>query len=190
MRLNLGCGDYPIRGWDNWDADPEVPADRHHHVPPIPLPDGSVEEVYMGHLLEHVEPEEATALLAECRRVLQPGGILGVVVPNTRKILAHYLAEDHTEVEVPYRVYWNLDDLDSVCAVFLYSTIQPSRHKWAYDSRTLFATLERAGFRVDSMIRPDDPRLSVPSWWDLGYSCHKPVLRAEPVPQPAEVAAP
>ena len=176
LRLNLGAGRYPLPqavGWQNWDADPETPADRHVRVPPIPLAEGSVAEVYMGHLLEHFEPPEASDLLRECHRVLVPGGALGVVVPNTRKVLAHYLAGDHTEVEVPERVFWNLDDLDAVCRVFLFSTIQPSRHRWAYDARTLLAALERAGFHVEDSIRPDDPRLSVPSWWDLGYSCRK-----------------
>jgi len=78
-----------------------------------------------------------------------------------------------TGVEVPERVFWNLDDLDAVCQVFLYSTIQPSRHRWAYDARTLLAALERAGFHVEDSIRPDDPRLSCPRWYDLGYQCIK-----------------
>jgi predicted SAM-dependent methyltransferase len=160
-------------GWWNVDADPAAPADAHYTFPPIAAPDASVDEVYLGHVLEHFEPDEAADLLAECRRVLVPGGALGVVVPNTRKVLAHYLAGDHTEVEVPEREFWNLDDLDAVCRVFLFSTIQPSRHRWAYDARTLLAALERAGFHVEDSIRPDDPRLSSPQWWDLGYHCIK-----------------
>jgi len=177
MKLNLGCGDYVLAGWENWDADFDLSVRRPEignvRVPPIPLDAGSVDEIYMGHLLEHFEPDQAADLLAECRRVLVPGGALGVVVPNTRKVLAHYLAGDHTEVEVPERVFWNLDDLDAVCQVFLYSTIQPSRHRWAYDARTLLAALERAGFHVEDSIRPDDPRLSCPRWYDLGYQCIK-----------------
>jgi SAM-dependent methyltransferase len=174
VKLNLGCGAYPIPGWENWDADPETPADRHYSVPPIPAPDDSVAEVYLGHLLEHFEPEEGGELLRECRRVLVPGGRLGVVVPDTRAVLARYLEQRHEVVECPAGVYWNLDDLDSVCAWCLYSTIQPSRHKWAYDGATLRRALVRAGFRLGEPIPRDDPRLSVPSWWDMGLDCWKP----------------
>lgn len=183
MKLNLGCGSFRMRDeagndWWNVDADPAAPADAHYTFPPIAAPDASVDEVYLGHVLEHFEPDEAADLLAECRRVLVPGGALGVVVPNTRKVLAHYVAGDHTEVEVPAGVYWNLDSLEAVNAVFLYSTIQESRHRWGYDAHTLCTTLERAGFHVEDSIRPDDPRLSVPSWWDLGFQCIKRERRA------------
>jgi len=183
IRLNLGAGAYPLpqrEGWVNVDEDPETPADRHCHVPPIPLADNSVEEVYCGHLLEHFEPGEADALLQECRRVLVPGGRLGVVVPDTRAVLARYLEQRHEVVECPERVYWNLDDLDSVCGVFLYSVIQPSRHKWAYDDHTLRRALVRNGFVLGDPIAKDDPRLSVPSWWDLGLDASKPEVLAEP----------
>lgn len=172
-RINLGAGHYPLTDWWNVDADPTTPADAHYTFPPIDASDESVDEIYAGHVLEHFEPDEAARFLAECRRVLVPGGRLGVVVPNVRKVLAHYVAGDHTEVEVPAGVYWNLDSLEAVNAVFLYSTIQESRHRWGYDAHTLCTTLERAGFHVEDAIRPDDPRLSVPSWWDLGYHCIK-----------------
>jgi predicted SAM-dependent methyltransferase len=178
VRLNLGAGAYHLpqeEGWANWDADPETPADRHVYVPPIPLPDNSVEEVYAGHLLEHFEPQEAERLLAECLRVLVPGGRLGVVVPDTRAVLARYLEQRHEEVEVPQHTFWNLDDLDAVCAVFLYSTIQPSRHKWSYDAATLRRALVGAGFLLDGPIDPySDPRISVGTFWNLGVDCHKP----------------
>ena len=185
MKLCLGAGRYQLpqaQGWSNWDEDPETPADRHVHVPPIDLPDGSVDEIFMGHLLEHFEPDEADALLRECCRVLTPTGRLAVVVPDTRAVLEHYLAGDHTTVELPERTYWSLDDLDSVCATFLFSTIQRSRHRWAYDDRSLRYALHRAGFGVTYPLAPDDPRIGVPAWWNLGLEARKLPLPAAPVP--------
>ena len=177
-RLNLGCGAYrlpQVDGWSNWDEDPETPADRHYHVPPIPLEDGTVEEIYMGHLLEHFEPDEADELLRECRRVLVPGGKLGVVVPDTRAVLARYLEQRHEVVEVPQGHFWNLDDLDHVCAWALYSTIQPSRHRWSYDAATLRRALVRNGFLLVGPIDPwSDPRASAHNWWSLGIDATKP----------------
>jgi predicted SAM-dependent methyltransferase len=179
MRLNLGCGEYVLSDWENWDADLAVavrhPSVGHVPVPPIPLDDDSVEEIYCGHLLEHFEPAEADDLLRECRRVLVPGGRLGVVVPDTRRVLEHYLRQDGTVVEVPARVDWHLNDLDAVNAVFLYSTLQKSRHRWSYDRATLCHTLERAGFRLGSSIDPfHDPRHSCGAWWNLGQDAFKP----------------
>ena len=175
MRLNLGSGSFRLAGFENWDEDPETPADRHFHVPPIPLEDGTVEEIYAGHLLEHFEPDEADALLKECRRVLVPGGRLGVVVPDTRAVLARYLEQRHELVEVPQGQFWNLDDLDAVCAVFLYSTVQRSRHKWAYDGATLRRALVRNGFLLGGPIDPlNDPRLGTGRWWQFGIDATKP----------------
>ena len=182
IRLNLGSGGFDLPradSWSNWDEDPETPADRHLHVPPIPLEDDSVTEIYCGHLLEHLEPREAHHLLQECLRVLVPGGRLGVVVPDTRAILEHYLRKDGERVEVPQGQWWELDDLDDVCAVFLYSTIQPSRHKWSYDGRTLTRALERAGFGIREMIdRWRDPRASTHNWYSLGIDAYKPEVVA------------
>lgn len=175
MRLNLGSGGYDLAGFESWDADPDVACDRHQRVPPIPLPEASVDEIYMGHLLEHFDPEAIGRLLRECRRVLVPGGRLGVVVPDTRKVLEHYLRQDGATVEVPQGVHWRLNDLDSVCAVFLYSTIQQSHHRWSYDRATLCRVLERAGFRLGASIDPySDPRLSTPQWYNLGQDAFKP----------------
>jgi len=184
VKLCLGCGVYPItgNGWTNIDEDPAMPADVHARVPPIDAPDGSADEIFMGHLLEHFEPKEADELLRECYRVLTPTGRLAVVVPDIRAILEHYLAGDHTTVEIPERTYWSLDDLDSVGSVFLYSTIQPSRHRWSYDERSLRDALHRAGFGVTYPLAPDDPRIAVPAWWNLGLEARKLGLPAEPVP--------
>jgi predicted SAM-dependent methyltransferase len=188
IRLNLGAGAYPIRdgpavgqGWVNVDEDPETPADRHYHVPPIPYQDGAVAEIFAGHLLEHFEPQEADRFLQDCRRVLEPGGRLGVVVPDTRAVLARYLEQRHTWVEVPAGQQWNLDDLDAVCAAFLFSTIQPSRHKWAYDGATLRRALVRNGFLLGGPIPDGDPRIAVPAWWNLSVQATRPVVLPEVV---------
>jgi ubiquinone/menaquinone biosynthesis C-methylase UbiE len=47
----------------------------------LPLPAGSVVAVTAGWILHVLEPTERAAALAECARVLRPGGHLGLVVP-------------------------------------------------------------------------------------------------------------
>ncbi|MGE9985068.1 glycosyltransferase [Desulfovibrio sp. SGI.169] len=58
----------------------------------IPFADASFEAVYQSHVLEHFPREQAPAFLRECFRVLRPGGILRVVVPDLEGILRGYLA--------------------------------------------------------------------------------------------------
>jgi predicted SAM-dependent methyltransferase len=174
-RLNLGCGAQRLGpDWVNIDQNPAVEPDWCTRVPPIDRTDESVAEIYIGHMLEHLEPGDAGHLLLECHRVLVPGGRLGVVVPDTRRILACYLRGDHTRVEVPQERFWELDDLDDVCAVFLYSTFQDSPHRWSYDATTLKRALTRAGFEVTGRIDPFHDRRLAPAMWNLGFDCVKP----------------
>src|SRR5207302_349822 len=47
--------------------------------------------VYGSHVLEHLEPEAAMRLLRECFRILKPGGIVRIVVPDLGVIVRLYL---------------------------------------------------------------------------------------------------
>ena len=48
--------------------------------------------VYHSHLLEHLQQEEGEDLIQECFRVLKPGGILRIVVPDLERICRDYLS--------------------------------------------------------------------------------------------------
>jgi len=58
----------------------------------IPLQDGEAGAVFLIEVLEHLPPEVAAKALAECRRVLQPGGHLIVTVPNEENLAANAVA--------------------------------------------------------------------------------------------------
>lgn len=169
-RWNIGCGAHPLLYWTNVDSDATVLADVHVCVPPLPLADASLDEIYAGHFLEHLTPEEAEHFLAECRRVLVPGGRLGIVVPDTREIMSRYLAGTADVVEYPQGTFHEVADLDSVCRLFVYSTVQETPHRWSYDAETLRRALERAGFHVHAAIdRWHDPRIPVGAWYQCGW---------------------
>ena len=60
--------------------------------------DGSVDLVYSGQSIEHVPVEVADVVLSEVRRVLRPGGHLGLDTPNarvTRLPRADFVDPDH-----------------------------------------------------------------------------------------------
>jgi len=57
----------------------------------IPAADGTVDMVYHSHLLEHLDREIAESFLSEIHRVLKPGGIVRVVVPDLELYVRKYL---------------------------------------------------------------------------------------------------
>ncbi len=101
--VNLGCGARYLPGWLNLDlaahAEGVVVFDLREA---LPLPDASTPFVYSSHLLEHLAPDDAERLVREIARVLAPGGIVRLVVPDL-EILARWYLEDlqkaGTEVE-------------------------------------------------------------------------------------------
>lgn len=66
----------------------------------IPFESGSVDAVYHSHTLEHLDRNVADDLLKEVRRVLKPGGIHRIVVPDLELLGRNYVAHlDACEVD-------------------------------------------------------------------------------------------
>lgn len=90
--LNVGCGTKFHPGWTNIDmvaADPAVQAVN--LIKGIPFESDRFDLVYHSQVLEHIPKDKAPAFLAECLRVLKPGGTLRVVVPDLEEIAVEYL---------------------------------------------------------------------------------------------------
>jgi predicted SAM-dependent methyltransferase len=89
---NLGCGARYHPRWINLDIDPQGAEVQHADLSKgIPLPSESCKVVYNAAVLEHLRPPDVVALLAECKRVLMPGGILRIGVPDLERIVRLYL---------------------------------------------------------------------------------------------------
>jgi predicted SAM-dependent methyltransferase len=90
--LNLGCGNRYHRDWVNLNftsTGPHVIA--HNLYKGIPFEDGLFDVVYHSHLLEHFPKRFALFFLKECHRVLKPGGVIRVAVPDLEQIARTYL---------------------------------------------------------------------------------------------------
>jgi len=57
----------------------------------LPVPENSSEIVYCSHFLEHIPSELVAAFLQECLRILKPGGVLRLVVPDLENLCRTYL---------------------------------------------------------------------------------------------------
>src|SRR5215831_11977164 len=83
LRLNIGCGRKVKREWINIDLSPhaDITLDLRE---PLPLPENSCSFIYSEHFLEHLDyPLHAEIFLKECYRVLEPGGVISIGVPDT-----------------------------------------------------------------------------------------------------------
>lgn len=91
--VNLGCGASCHPDWINLDVEPRAPGVRHWDVRHgLPLPEQFADAVYMSHLLEHLPLEAGAQLLENVFRVIRPGGIVRVVVPDLEGVCKAYLS--------------------------------------------------------------------------------------------------
>lgn len=90
--LNVGCGSVIDDRFDNFDL---FSMDRRVRIADIgrriPSEDNTFDVVYNSHFLEHMNRDRARAFLAQCFRVLKPGGVLRIVVPDLELAARLYL---------------------------------------------------------------------------------------------------
>lgn len=112
IKLDLGCGDwcrpgfigidrkfgcevFPVR-WDNGTL----------------LPDECATEIVASHILEHFSHKDTQAVLNEWVRVLRPGGVIRIAVPDFNFILNELLNENPRELPVVSYLFGGQRDED------------------------------------------------------------------------------
>ncbi len=146
VKLNLGCGPNPKTGWVNIDLFDRRADLRLDLREPWPFPDNSVSYIYSEHVFEHFEVHvEVPRFLKEALRVLTPGGVFDVVVPDTEPALKAYGDSEAGYWDAAAKNWhpgWCQTHLDHIN----YHFRQDGEHKYAWDAETLTRTLETAGF--------------------------------------------
>lgn len=92
--LNLACGPVYLID-DHWVNIDFVSVGRevigHDLLTSLPFDDSEFDLVYSSHFLEHVPRSCVHTFLLECKRVLRPGGILRLVLPDSEEMFTSYL---------------------------------------------------------------------------------------------------
>lgn len=88
--LNIGCGAISHPEWLNLDLGIGSDVISHDVTNGLPFPDKMFDVVYHSHLLEHIPREKALPFLKECSRVLRPGGVIRILVPDLEQIAVYY----------------------------------------------------------------------------------------------------
>jgi predicted SAM-dependent methyltransferase len=100
--LNLGCGNKFHKDWVNLDMISKSQYVKSHNLfKGLPFPVNQFYVIYHSQLLEHFPKEKAPNFIRECFRVLKPGGIIRVVVPDLENIVNEYLNHLHENIENP-----------------------------------------------------------------------------------------
>ena len=95
LRLDIG-GDVPRDGWTIVDR--KVGKEAY----PLDYPDESADEIEASHILEHFKIAEKVNVLREWVRVLKPGGLIRIAVPDLEKTARMWLAGElprHLDIE-------------------------------------------------------------------------------------------
>lgn len=178
--LHLGCGLTVPDGWLNVDGSWQVVLARHPwfkkllvtagllparqaEIPwnsnvrrlnlcrPLPFAEGTFRVIYASHLIEHLHHDHALVLLRECQRVLAPGGVCRMVVPDLAAIAdayqaAHAQGDEHAADRFMEALMVHDKRPPSGLMGLYYRLTAYHPHKWMYDSDSLQALFKEAGF--------------------------------------------
>ena len=101
-RLNWGCGTDPQSGWINSDRKDGPGIDISLDIlDGLPLESDSIEYAVSIHALPEVPLAQLVPVLTELRRVLRPGGVLRLALPDLVKGVRAYLDGDRDYFLVP-----------------------------------------------------------------------------------------
>lgn len=171
MRLNLGAGATRPQdnGWVNVDtltalltsmgeagrgALESLQTEQNYiehdlSVFPWPFGDGSAEGVLASHYLEHTDCLQAVQSLKECYRILQPGGVLRVSVPDA----SYFRSVNPEDCRDNWgRLFGEGDDVsenDTYMGVVLFF----NEHKQTYTEDALWCQIRHAGFEAGRIAR-------------------------------------
>jgi SAM-dependent methyltransferase len=182
VRINIGCGQTPTPGWVNYDNSWSVKvahaplayrilrrtgisAQQREFIEfarksdilwadacAIPEPDGSAEVIYASHMFEHLDRHDAAAFLSEARRVLRPGGVLRLAVPDIRYHLGRYT--EHRDADLLVRdLMLSRMRPRTVLRKLAALAVGERHHQWMYDGPSLCRLLAAHGF-VDPVELP------------------------------------
>jgi predicted SAM-dependent methyltransferase len=152
--LQLGCGDAPIRNFLNTDSFLNSETDAGVDMRfPLRFPDNTWNGVYAHHAVEHIEYLDAYNLFREIHRVLLPGGVFRMVVPDLEVFLRCYASADKEErtgifsllpshhMEGLRQIKTPLEMVD-----YIFRDNKFNRHLSAWDWETALLRMTEAGF--------------------------------------------
>jgi SAM-dependent methyltransferase len=156
-RLHLGCGPVTPPDWINVDVVDRPGVDICGDVlDGLPLDDGSVDYISSQHVLQELELYDQERALRELRRVLKPGGVLRLCLPDFELAIAAYRRGDRE-----YFGVWSWDTVDGDFVEWMLWLRSYTRTLFTYPlaeelaRKAGFSDVRRVAFRQTSSRFPD-----------------------------------
>ena len=124
----------------------------------IPLPDSSTSVIYSSHMLEHLDRFEVKQFLKECRRVLQPDGMIRIVIPDVDKYIDSYNENRDADALID-GLHLSAMKPRGIFSKFKLIVIGPRHHHWMYSAASIEKLMSSAGFKNIKIIAPGETRL-------------------------------
>lgn len=171
--LNVGCGgNRPGEPWTNLDClreilkpgTPErINLDKEANYVEARIPNDFIhytaanleafDGVLCSHVVEHLTCHEAVALLYDCRRILKPGGLLVVSVPDAEYFLGVYHEDKPENAELLFGEPISADEPWQK-SFFDYALFKDD-HQMILTSGSLRCLLLKAGFAYNDIFNMD-----------------------------------
>ena len=163
--LNVGCGPYPKPEFINLDYtwNPNIDICWDITRKPYPLESGSLEGIYTEHCLEHIEFKDMKENLKEFYRLLKPGGVVRIVMPDGEIYLDIYQRRKQGSTELMPFEEGYISPMARINGIF-----RNHGHRFIYDFETMKRLMEEVGFKTIkkcSYRNGTDQRLLIDQEW-------------------------
>ena len=184
LRVNIGCGKTPTKGWINFDNSMSLRllnfpflvillknlklinrsqqefirfASEHQieygdATKGLNLQAETIEVIYSSHMFEHLDKSEAEIFLNESYRVLRPGGIIRIIVPDIKKLILSYNQTEDADDFIE-STYLCVMRPRSFVKLLFFVLVGARNHQWMYDGKSLSKLLLNFGF-INVEVQP------------------------------------
>lgn len=148
LSLNLGAGFHEREGWTPVDLMVQPPTGIRWDVRwGLPFERASVRRIHCEHFFEHLRfPDEVMPALAECFRVLEPGGELRVIVPDAGRYIRAYARHDAEFFEAMRELGGAATPFETDIEIVNQAFRMGGDHQFAWDFPVMRRRLEQTGF--------------------------------------------
>ena len=172
LYVQYGCAFSAPTGWINFDSSPTLRFERFplfgkfytknssrfpetvrygDVVAGLPVDDGACQGVYASHVLEHLSLDDCRTALRETLRILTPGGIFRLVVPDLRVYAERYVAavrdgDGDASIRFLEGTGLGVRSRPRTPMGLAQRLMGSSEHQWMWDESSLRLELERTGF--------------------------------------------
>ena len=154
LKVHLGCGPKVMPGWVNVDHNPDFNPDLVADLnDPFPFESETVDFIHSEGCLCQFDLEAGYRFLAECFRILKPGGVMRLLTPDLKQLVRRYIQSvdqgDNALVEL-----WNREvgiPLKTNTLAEVLNIGIRNLHQFVYDEEILTLALQQCGFSVNQL---------------------------------------